>query len=101
MKAIRSRRANGNFAAHWLRDGERTLCGLRVAALAVEGEPHEYERLPSTEACLGCVRNADGWTPRERPSSELKIVLEPSMGTIRKTGPLSHGTRARRGRRLP
>jgi hypothetical protein len=102
MRAIRVRKRakTGGYTVHWLLDPERTFCGRKLAELDV-AEELDLETLPPLEACHGCKRFADGWRPQPKTrNDELKITLPPAAGTLRKTGPLSHGSRRRSGRRL-
>lgn len=105
MQAIRVRKRGvaGMTTVHWLFDPGRTYCGRRVADLDVVDEL-ELEQLSSVDGCRGCVRFADGWTPRPpgRAAGELRITAEPALGRLRTTGPLVHGPRSHpsRGRRL-
>lgn len=102
MQAIRVQKAKGKFGWHWLNDHDpgRTLCGKPRLGLGVVTEG-PLEKLPALEACQNCLRNAEGWKKPEHTSSGGGFTLEPSLGTLRTTGPLSHGTGSRRsGRRL-
>jgi hypothetical protein len=96
---VRKRSKSGGITYHWLLDPGRTYCGKHVDALQVD-ETLELERLPSVEACLQCERFRDGWTKPERAEGEQRVIAPPSHGRLRTTGPLSHGTRPRQGRRL-
>jgi hypothetical protein len=97
---VRKRAKTGGYTAHWILDPERTYCGRRPAELDVVAEL-ELERLPPVEACLSCERAAQGWTaPEIRTLGGERVTAAPSAGTMRTTGPLSHGTRRRGARRL-
>jgi len=104
MNAIKvARRAkSGGFTYHWLLDPGRTLCGRHTDTLDIS-EQLEMEKLPPVAACHGCVRALDEWAgDRLKHADDLLRVTAPSRGgTLRTTGPLSHGTRVQRsGRRL-
>lgn len=86
---------------HWLNEHDegRTLCGRSRLELAVEGE-EERDFLPAVQACGGCVRNANGWHKPKTTTAQPKATLEPSLGTLRRSGSLTHGARSRHGQRL-
>ena len=98
MNAIRVATTKGH-GWHWLLDEGRTYCGLHVDRLNVV-ERDERDTLPPVEGCRGCIRCADGWTPRPHERADERVTLAPSLGRLRTTGPLAHGTRTRSGRRL-
>lgn len=104
MKAVRvlkRGKVRGLHAVHLLRDEEDTVCGIPVDELQVV-EDLDLEMLPALEGCGLCRRIQEGWKRIELPKSvgETRVFLEPSFGTIRRTGPLSHGARGHRGSRL-
>jgi len=90
----------GGSTVHGLLDPGRTYCGKHTDRLKVT-ERLQLDTLPSLDGCRSCGRVIDGWV---RPlSSRLeptgRWTLPPSEGSLRKTGPLYHGTTIRRGRR--
>lgn len=103
IPAIRvEQRGRAGRTWHYLIDDGRTLCGRAVAELVVV-ERADRDTLPPVEACHGCVRFADGWTQQyagaDRVDERRGPTLKPSLGSLRTTGPLGHGTRLRHGRR--
>lgn len=103
MKAIRVRkRVKGeHYAVHLLADEEETVCRLQLDEIDSVADL-DIETLPPLEGCGSCRRIADGWTPVSPRNSidESRVTLSPSLGSIRRTGPLQHGTRRHRGSRL-
>jgi hypothetical protein len=96
--AKRSRGRVSGYKWHWLLDPGRTFCGRDPADLDVV-EQEERESLPQIEACRGCVRTVEGWSP-PRHASDTRVLASPRPGRLRTTGSLSHGFRGRGGRRL-
>ena len=86
---------------HYLLDDGRTLCGRHVDTFEIV-ERDERDTLPAVEACRGCLRFVDGWTPQHEGRIDAKrgATLPPSMGRLRTTGSLNHGTRTRSAWRL-
>ena len=101
MKAIRvaKRAKTGGYTYHLLLDEGRTFCGRKPAELDVV-EELELESPPAAAACLGCLRVRDGLPRQQRDPLEHHATAEPAPGRLRTSGPLSHGFRARSGRRI-
>ena len=85
MKAIRITKRRSNrpgayyFKTHWIRENDtgRTVCGLVIADL--DGvEECDLERQPSSEACLACEREREGYTTRS--PAVARVTLQPSLG---------------------
>jgi hypothetical protein len=84
-----------NRRSHWVYDAHVTYCGRMLVDLPVEREV-SCEQLPG-DPCPSCERIAEG-TPEHVAAH--RVTLPPSTGSLRTTGPLTHGTRPRTGRRL-
>lgn len=105
MRAIRVRRHDGvTFAIHWLAaDRAWTMCGRRVIVLDV-AEELDLVSFETAEGCDVCEELAR--RPMPNPTLPAGMFRTPSYGTLRKEGPLYHGTKEgpgsgrRRGRRL-
>lgn len=96
MRAIRVEKPSGGHAVHWLAGDDWTFCGRRVPAMLVV-DRLDLVTLPiGGEGCDVCEEL------RRHPSVRMRsdVVLPPSAGVLRRTGPLYHGTRSRTGERL-
>jgi hypothetical protein len=96
MRAIRVGNHSGGHVVHPLADDDWTLCGRQPNVLK-GGDRLELESL-GDEACAICEEL------RKRPTKS-KVAPAfyfggPSLGTMRTTGPLYHGTKPRQGRKL-
>ena len=76
---------------HWVHgDRLHSLCGRALTSMRVEREI-EFDHLPPDgQICVPCeaARQSGDYTDRD-------VVLPPSRGYVRKTGPLYHGTTSR------
>jgi len=87
---------------HWCHpDGMAALCGRQLIGMNIEREL-DLDHIPADgRQCVPCeaVRQEGGFL-------DSHVTLPPSYGTVRKTGPLSHGTHSyglgghRQGQRL-
>ena len=84
-----------NRRSHWIYDSRTTYCGRVLIDLPVERELN-CDELPG-DPCPTCQRIAEGTAIHV---AAQRVVLPPSHGLLRTTGPLTHGLQPRHGRKL-
>lgn len=83
---------------HWIDASDQaTLCGRPLIGMKI-GRTLDFEHAPPGQVCVPCeAARLSGEGEHAR-----RIVLKPSFGVLRKTGPLIHGTRHKQhGQELP
>ncbi len=74
---------------HWVFDQRSTYCGRWLIDLPVLRE-FTTEHLPAGDVCVECESARQSGLVQ----GAHHVTLPPSWGTVRKTGPLHHGTQS-------